>query len=457
MNARRNAYPTPVRLGRYRYSKLRWRLLVGVLDAIGSMLTAPYRKFKKPSRVVDPRRIVVVQLDHLGDAVLSSPLFPRLKQIYPEAVIDVVASPSNHAVFEADPHVRRVHIAAKNWFERRRGGWALGSAVWNLGRKLRLYRYDLGIDVRGDVLTVLTLAIAGIPRRLGWAMGGGGFLLTDIAEWVPGRHEARARMALLSVLDRDRSPSERGRGGGESIKMLVHVSDRDRARIKRRLNLAWEADAESRSITDSMHNNLAIEESDERVGAESLSAPGSGAVKKRARGAGKLLVAHLGAGTGAKRWPIEHWRELIGRFLEDGWRVAIVGGATELEGGVSLDPHPSLIDWTATLTPSETTALLELADLFIGSDSGPAHLAAAAGVVSVILFSGTNRASQWRPWSRKSLVLRRPTPCGPCHQKNCPVFNHPCMSFISPDRVYRAAYRWSARIRDTESSHVSIG
>src|SRR5262249_46737914 len=147
-----------------------------------------------------PKRVLVVQLDHLGDAVLSSPLFPRLRAAFPEAEIDVLASPSNRELFEADPHVARVRLAERNWFERRPGGWALGSAVWQLGRSLRGAGYDLGIDVRGDVLSVLVLALAGIPRRVGWAMGGGGFLLTDVARWVPGRHEVPARLALLEAL-----------------------------------------------------------------------------------------------------------------------------------------------------------------------------------------------------------------------------------------------------------------
>ena len=60
-------------------------------------------------------------------------------------------------------------------------------------------RRDLGIDVRGDILTVVVLALAGIPRRLGWAMGGGGFLLTDTAAFVWGRHEVRSRQALLET------------------------------------------------------------------------------------------------------------------------------------------------------------------------------------------------------------------------------------------------------------------
>ena len=115
---------------------------------------------------------------------------------------------------------------------------------------------------------------------------------------------------------------------------------------------------------------------------------------------------HLGAGTRAKRWPIAHWDDLIGRFLRDGWRVVVVGGSDDAGLAARLAPHEAMRDWTGRLAVTETTALLERADLFLGADSGPAHLAACAGVPSVVLFSGTNRVGQWRPWSRRSLVLR---------------------------------------------------
>ena len=90
--------------------------------------------------------------------------------------------------------------------------------------------YDLGIDVRGDVLTVLVLALAGVPRRVGWAMGGGAFLLTDVAAWIPGRHEVRSRLALLERL---------GITPDESTRVDVHVSDEDRIAVARRLAEAW--------------------------------------------------------------------------------------------------------------------------------------------------------------------------------------------------------------------------
>ena len=445
------ANPRPVRLGRYRYSKWRWRVLVSVLDALGSVALALWRLVRPAARIVAPRRIVLVQLDHLGDAVLTSPLLARLHAAYPEARIDVLASPSNHEVFEADPHVDRVVVAARNWFARDRGRWALGTAVWELGRRLRLGRYDLGIDVRGDVLTVLVLALAGIPRRVGWAMGGGAFLLTDVAEWEPGRHEVRSRLALLEQL---------GLAADGPARVSVRATDADRAFVARRLRDAWPGRsprpkrAAARVLASLRAGPLAPPRGNgdrENSGLEAdwLHAGRFGA-------SAPLLAVHLGAGTAAKRWPPPAWKELLGRFLADGWRIVVVGGPDDAGAASGLEPHANLRDWTGTLSVPRTAAFLERADLFIGADSGPSHLAACAGVPSVILFSGTNRAAQWRPWSRRSLVLKHDVPCRPCHHKVCPLADHPCMTGLTPDRVYRAARRWWARLHREESPHAPI-
>ena len=93
--------PRPVPIRRYRYTKWRWRVLVHALDAVGGRIMRLWRRLRPLGAWNSPRRILVVQLDHLGDSVLSSPIFPRLQAAFPEAVIDVLASPSNRAVFEA--------------------------------------------------------------------------------------------------------------------------------------------------------------------------------------------------------------------------------------------------------------------------------------------------------------------------------------------------------------------
>jgi heptosyltransferase-2 len=448
------ARPRPVPLGRYRYSKRRWRILVRALDVLGALAMRPWRWLRPVSSLGAPKRILVVQLDHLGDAVLTSPMLAGLHAAYPEALIDVLASPSNHEVFEADPHVHRVQMAERSWFERDRGRWALGSAVWELGRSLRATRYDLGVDVRGDILTVLVLALAAIPRRVGWAMGGGGFLLSDVADWIPGRHEVSSRLALLGRL---------GIPSNDHPRVAVHVTDRDRTRVARWLREAWE---ESQPLTRRPIAVGSVKQCKAANGLVGRDAPtfleeitqddADWLHAGRFGAPAPLLAAHLGAGTAAKRWPPAHWKVLIDRFLGDGWRVVVIGGPEDADAARMLEPHSSLRDWTGRMTVPQTTAFLERADLFLGADSGPSHLAACAGTPSVVLFSGTNRPRQWRPWSRRSLILRHDVPCRPCHHKACPLKDHPCMSGLHPDRVYRAARRWWARLHHAESPHVLL-
>ena len=412
-----------------------------------------------------------MQLDHLGDAVLSTPLIAALRAAYPDAAIDVLASPSNHEVFEADPEINEVKVASRTWFERRPDRWGLVTAVWNLGWSLRGVGYDLGIDVRGDVLSVLVLTLAGIPRRLGWAMGGGAFLLTDVAPWIPRRHEVRSRLALLERL---------GIIPDELTRVDVHVRDQDRIAIARRLAEEWPRRNARRSdfYTKALHRAFVGDRRETQlpaplVGAGILSVSGNGSESRatpidaivddadslhadRFSSRPPLLAVHLGAGNAAKRWPTGSWQRLIDQFIESGWRIVVVGGIEDAHLSRVLVAHDRMRDWTGSLTVTQTTALLERADLFIGSDSGPAHLAASTGTLSVILFSGTNQPGQWRPWSRHSLVLRHRVPCQPCHQKVCPLANHPCMSELSVDRVYRGAMRLWSRTHRAESPHSPI-
>jgi ADP-heptose:LPS heptosyltransferase len=440
-------------------------VLIHAFDGVGTLASKLWRWLKPIAPHPDPKRILVVQLDHLGDSVLTSPIFPRLKAAYPEAAIDVLASPSNMAVFEADPHVSRVRLADRNWFDRRPGHWSMMSAVVQLGRSLRQENYDLGIDVRGDVLTVLVMAIASIPRRAGWSMGGGGFLLTDVAPWAPGRHEVESRMALLDAIG---IPTLT-----DHPRVAVHAMDRDRARVARLLRRVWPTPEQSYARSGSRMRSRGrvrvrsrprpiVPDEDSMVvlpvgqRTEARADTGDWLHAGRFGESSPLLAVHLGAGTQAKRWPIAHWQNLISRFLADGWRVVIIGGPDDLALGAQIEPHEELIDWTGRLRITETTALLERADLFLGADSGPAHLSACANVPSVILFSGTNHAEQWRPWSRLSLVLRQQVACRPCHRKTCPLSDHPCMAGLSPDRVYDETRRWWTRLHESKPLHEAV-
>ncbi|MCL6503518.1 MAG: glycosyltransferase family 9 protein [Pirellulales bacterium] len=381
--------------GRYRYVRRRWHAVCALIDWLGWRLWRVGRRLTPPSRHLPPQqvqRILIVQLDHLGDAIITLGMLPALRERFPSAEIHVLAAPWNAAVFVTSPHVARVHISRLNRFARgHRTGWLWAQCWW--GWRLRRWRYDLAIDVRGELPLVLLLWLSGARRRLGWDGGGGGFLLTDRAAFVPGRPELLSRLALIDALGLGPQPARPPAPPWYGVP--------EKARRKIRVILA------------------------------ALDAPRP------------LLVLHLAAGTPAKCWPAAHWRELLGRLIvEHAPAIILVGTRQDRPLAHAITGNatwPGVHDLTGALTVPELAALLEQADLAIGGDSGPAHLAAAVGTPVLSLFSGTNLVSQWRPWGRHVSVLQYPVPCSPCFRRHCPWWEHPCMSGITPAQVAQAA------------------
>lgn len=378
---------------RYRFVRPVWRYLFALIDAVGAWLCRvcnaagrPAPKLPQPS---DVRRLLLVQLDHLGDAVISTTLLPAIRKRFSQAQIDVLAAPWNCEVFAVRRDVGRIQVSVWNRFARdaRRFFWPFSTLYW--GWTLRRRQYDLAIDVRGDFSVALMLFAAGVRYRVGWKCAGGGFLLHDAPDYVPGRPEVESRRQLL---------------------LRVGVESGEAARSVPR----WEPSLESERFVRRMMGDFAR---DDRP----------------------LYVFHLGAGTTAKTWPMEHWRELLGRVIvELDGRVVLVGGRGDSAAARDVTEGlywPNVMDWTGRLTLDQLAAVCRRAALYIGADSGPAHLAAAVGTRSIVLFSGTNDAAQWKPHGEHVTVLRREVACAPCYAVSCPLAGHPCLRELTPAAV----------------------
>ncbi len=412
-------------LGRYRYTRLRWRILFSVIDFVGRILFDGSRALRRwlvtcdetTNDSTDPRVILLVQLDHLGDAVISTCMLAALRQRYPEASIEVLAGPWNQVVFRNAPEVDRVHLCGTNRFARGRlGRFFWPAALLYRGWRLRRRKIDLGIDVRGEFPLALLLWLSGARRRVGWACGGGEFLLTNSAAFVPNRPEVASRRALLETIGIA--------ADAESFRPRFFPSVAARRRVD---DLLGEL-----SVGCAMVGEAAS-------GLFSSSCPSSLAPRRSGNPTRPLVVIHVGAGTAAKQWPAEHWQELLGRLvLERNVQVVLVGTKADriitrqiLGGKV----WPDVADWSGRLNVVELAALVERADAMVGADSGPAHLAAAVGTPVVALFSGTNNPDQWRPCGQRVTVVRQSVDCSPCHRQRCPRAGHPCMQQLTPKSV----------------------
>ncbi len=396
-NTRRSSHRTqpsrlPTRVGSYRYVKRRWKLLFRCFDQVTSLFPSSFwrittrRKERWP-----PRRILLIQLDHIGDSVLSTGLPRVLQQQFPEATVDVLCSRWNRPLFQLLPEVNQVLVSARNWHARTADAHSIVGEVLRLSQTLAAQQYDVAVDIRGDFPTVVTMWLAGIPTRIGWDCAGGKQLLTHVVPWDPAVHELEHRLRIIQVV----APNV----ALQDIIPRIPLRSTDRTTIRARL--------------------------------------------RKEDNQGPIAVVHISAGTKSKRWPTHYYHELITELHDWLGAVCILVGAKEdrpIAERLARLGTPAL-DWAGTLTLPQLAALAAEADVFVGPDSGPAHLAAAVGTPTVVLFSGTNRNSQWLPFGPQVIPLAYPTPCSPCASKTCPVPGHPCMAGITPDLVARIVAR----------------
>ena len=124
--------------------------------------------------------------------------------------------------------------------------------------------------------------------------------------------------------------------------------------------------------------------------------------------------------------------------------VAVFGGPSDVELAQSLVPagatHVRLLAGKTSL--AQLAAALGLCEVVVTNDTGPMHLAAAAGARVLVPFGSTSPelTGPGLPGDSRHRFVREPVPCGPCFLRNCPA-DHRCLAGIAPERVL-SELRW---------------
>ena len=141
----------------------------------------------------------------------------------------------------------------------------------------------------------------------------------------------------------------------------------------------------------------------------------------------------------AKRWPAERYAELSDRLSDAGMTVVLIGsqGEVEVSQAVSSRAQHKPIVLTGQTSVAEAVGLISLADLLVTNDTGPAHVGAAVGTPTLVIFGPTNPLTTY-PLSPNAEIIREPPDCAPCMLRDCPI-DHRCMTAISVGRVFDRA------------------
>ncbi|MCX5666722.1 MAG: glycosyltransferase family 9 protein [Candidatus Omnitrophica bacterium] len=142
------------------------------------------------------------------------------------------------------------------------------------------------------------------------------------------------------------------------------------------------------------------------------------------------VVMHPFAGAKAKEWPFDNFQKLINRLKNSGRDVLLV--ASKDDRGT----FENVVDLRGKLSLPQLACLIKRTGFFIGLDSGPANIAAALNVPSVIICSGTNIPQLWIPNNSNVKFVYKDTACKPCENKVCPKEKHECMDQITVEEVF---------------------
>ncbi|MCX8072292.1 MAG: glycosyltransferase family 9 protein [Candidatus Binatia bacterium] len=123
-----------------------------------------------------------------------------------------------------------------------------------------------------------------------------------------------------------------------------------------------------------------------------------------------LLAIHPGSGAPRKNW--QGFPRLVALWKRaTGGRVVAILGPAELERNTCAGE----VDFVLESPPlTEVAALLELAPMYVGNDSGVSHLAALLATPGIVLMGPTSSPEHWRPWSDQMSVISASSPCGRC-------------------------------------------
>lgn len=339
---------------------------------------------KKPMEDA-PRRVLILKPCCLGDVLLATPLAAALRAAWPLARIDWAVDAHSRPALLGNPHVDGLLDASGCIRGNLRPTRLIATA-----RRLRRGRYDaVFVPDRSPVLGLLA-RLSGAPLRVGLGAGWRARAYTHAvpAPWEPPRHEADLYLDLARVL---------GIRPQDPVRAVYRPSDEARSAAAEVLRAAEVGAA----ATDAIRT------------ADGPAADPSGA-------AVPWVAVHPGGGVNpgmsllAKRWPADRFAAVAGRLAaERGARILLLGArgdedaAAAFAAALPAAARARLLDRAGRADLALAAALVERCALYLGNDSGLAHLAAAVGTPVAVVF-GPTRPERYGPLPGCGLAVAPP-------------------------------------------------
>ena len=332
------------------------------------------------------RKVLLVRLRSIGDTVLATPSLFALKRFLPNVTVDILVEDWVAPLLNDHPHVDNVIVLE-------RGGFMTRARV---ARELRAGNYDVVYNLHGGTTATFLTRATGARHRVG-------FKSYQYAQLH--NHQAPSPLLLWG--------QQKAHSVEQQLALLgwtgVPVTDRPRTQLG--------ISNDARAKVQRLLNESGLQEQ-------------------------KMALIHPAAAFATKQWATEHFARIAEFLSARGLAPVAIAAPNERALLKKLCSEAAVKITTFDLSLPQVTALAAQSSLFVGNDSGIAHIAAAVGTPAVVIFGSSNIA-HWRPWnSAPAEVVFEEMPCQPCHGYFCEKFEQPeCILRVPLTRVTAAIDR----------------
>lgn len=362
--------------------------------------------------------VLVVKLSAIGDVVHSLPAVSLLKKRLPQAKITWVVEPLSKDLLLGNPGVDRVVV-----FEKKKFKSLSTSAMKAFAGELNQTKYDCAIDLQGLFKSAAICRGSNARRIFGFA---------DAREMAPlmytdrvntGDYYSYKKHIVLHNMQLANAACNALTGKKEM------VSD----------DLAPASDCQFLlpSIKDASIQKI------EQLFAEQQKAQTGQSVEHA-----PLVVLIPGTTWITKLWPATSWLALGEKLVSNGYRVALIGGKSEVPTNKSLaqdirqnHSEASVTDLTGKTSLADLLALFSRSQLVIGGDTGPLHIAAAMNGPLIVGVYGSTPIGRNGPFGAHCATISTALECQPCFSDTCKITTLACLTELSPDAVFDTALK----------------
>lgn len=333
--------------------------------------------------MIEPKNILIVRTDRIGDVVLTLPLAGIIKKHYPNCKVTFLVNEYTREIAESNKLIDEV-LSLKL----RENKINLSSNLEEIKKR----NFDSTIIVYPKFTIALLIFLSGIKKRIASGYRWYSFLFSEKVfehRKIAERHELEYNVNLLKQI---------------GINETVNPSA---------VNFNLDVNQNSLTKVKSLLVQSGINDNEE------------------------LIIIHPGSGGSSIDLPLNRLKELVQKLVNlENVSIIVTGSQSEIEICDQVSPDNKTHNFAGKLSVSELTALISLSKIFISNSTGPIHIAAALDIFIVGFYPKilACSAKRWGPYNKKHIIFEPIIDCNNCTVEQCHKLD--CMNSIDVGRVF---------------------